>query len=641
MSGHDDHAEPYLGPWWRFPPMQRALVGGLLLGLTFGWERYGGLAAVPATVLYAVSVVTSSSHWGVEAFESVVSRRRVSIDVLMGVATVGSAILGLWEEAAFLAFLYGAAEGLEQWTYDRTRGSVRSLLDLAPKQARLLREGTEIVVPATELGPGDMFVVLPGESFPTDGSIHHGRTSLNEAAVTGESIPVDKMAGSPVFAGTVNLTGRVEVKASTAYEDNTLARIIHLVEEAQEEKTRAQQLIDRFGDRYSPIVLAASILLAVVPTIFGGDFSEWFRRGVTLAVAGAPCALVMSTPVAVAAAIGAAGKRGVLIKGGVHLENLGRVKVVCFDKTGTLTTGVPVVTDVVPANGFQPEDVLSLAAAAEAASEHPLGKAIVAHAVATSLEVGKVEDFEALIGSGVRGRLDGRTILIGKPAMVSAEQIHLGPLNEEVTRLEHQGKTLVALAVDARTAGVIALADEVRPQAQTAIATLHSRNISQVVMLTGDNPVSSRAVGELLDMDQVLAGLSPEDKITNVRRLQNEVGPVAMVGDGINDAPALAAATVGIAMGAAGTDAAVEAADVALLGDDLALIPSVVSLGRRVRTISIQNIAFSIVLLTVLVPAAVLGATTVAVAVTVHEVAEILAVANGLRARRFERAAVA
>ncbi|MGH8916122.1 MAG: heavy metal translocating P-type ATPase, partial [Acidimicrobiia bacterium] len=333
MSG-GHQGEPYLGPWWRFPPLRRTLAAGSALGIVFTLDLAGLLGGVPAAVLYGPIAIAAAWHWGGEAVESLLERR-VNIDVLMGVATVGSAVLGLWEEAAFLAFLYGAAEGLEEYTYGRTRGAIRSLLELAPEEARLIQDGGEVVVPAARLAPGDRFRIGPGERIPTDGIIRSGETSLDEAAVTGESIPVERTLGDMVFTGTINLTGVLEVEATVAYEDNTLSRIIHLVEQAQEEKTNTQQLIDRFGDRYSPAVLAAALLLLVVPPLFGADSEEWAVRAVTLIVAGAPCALVMSTPVAVAAAIGTAGKRGLLIKGGVHLENLGRVRVVAFDKTGT------------------------------------------------------------------------------------------------------------------------------------------------------------------------------------------------------------------------------------------------------------------------------------------------------------------
>ncbi|MGI8518014.1 MAG: heavy metal translocating P-type ATPase [Acidimicrobiia bacterium] len=569
---------------------------------------------------------------GREAVESL-WRRRINIDVLMGVATVGSAALGLWEEAAFLAFLYAGAEGLEEYTYDRTRGAIRALLDLAPKEARLLRDGQEVTVPAVELRPGDRFLVRPGESLATDGTIRSGATSLDEAVVTGESVPVDKNPGDTVYAGSVNLTGAIEVEATADFTDNSLARIIHLVEEAQEEKTRTQQVIDRFGDRYSPAVLAGAFLLAVVPTLFGGEGGEWIRRAVTLTVAGAPCALVMSTPVAVAAAIGSAGKRGVLIKGGVHLENLGRVRVVCFDKTGTLTAGTPAVTDVVPVDDHRAEEVIRIGAAVEASSEHPLAEAIVRRAAADGVEVTRAPHFEALTGSGARAEVNGAVAFVGKPELFTQLGVDVKHLHDQITRLQAEGKTVVAVGTEQKIHGLLALRDEPRPKAAEAVASLKRAGIKHLAMLTGDNRATAESIAGGLGIDQVLAELRPEDKTRAIRDLEKRFGPVAMVGDGINDAPALATATVGIAMGAAGTDAAIEAADVALLGDDLGAVAFTIELGRRTRKITYQNVVFSVALLAVLVPAAVIGLIGIAVAVTAHEVAELIAVLNGLRAR--------
>ena len=633
-AGAEDRSEEglYLGPWWGFPPLRRALIAGVILAATFGLDQAQVMEGVPVIALYVVAALIAASHWGPEAVEAL-AERRVNIDVLMGVATVGSALLGLWEEAAFLAFLYGAAEGLEEYTYDRTRGSIRSLLDLAPKQACLLRENEEVTVAAHELRPGDLFLVRPGESIPTDGIIRGGATSVDEALVTGESVPVERTVGDRVFAATINLTGAVEVEATASYEDNTLSRIIHLVEEAQERRTRTQALIDRFDHLYSPAVLSASLLLGVVPVLFGGDFSEWARRAVTLAVAGAPCALVMSTPVAVASAIGSAGKRGVLIKGGVHLENLGRVRVVAFDKTGTLTRGAPEVVDLSPAAGASTEELLGLAAAVEARSEHPIGRAIVDHARSEGVEVTPARDFQALVGFGAEARIAGEVVYAGKLSLFEKLGVDLGPLGEEAERMQAEGKTVVVVGSPKMVLGLLALRDEPRPTAGETVASLRKAGIRHVVMLTGDTRATAEAIAAQIGVDEVAAGLTPEDKTTFVGRLEDGYGEVAMVGDGINDAPALATATVGIAMGAAGTEAAIEAASVALMGEDLRVLPATVRLGQKVRRISTQNIVFSIVLLAVLIPGAVSGVIGIAAAVTAHELAEILAVGNGLRAR--------
>jgi heavy metal translocating P-type ATPase len=628
----EEHEEPYTGPWWSFPPIRNSLISGALIALTFALSRYEVLPEWGEIGLYVIAAALGVSHWGPEAVDSA-ARLRVNIDVLMGVATVGAAVLGLWEEAAFLAFLYGGAEGLEEFTYDRTRGAIRALLDLAPKEAILLRDGGEVMVPVEDLAVGDRFLVRPGESLPTDGVIRAGNTSLDEAPITGESVPVEKKVGDQLFAGTVNLTGAVEVEATQAFQDNTLSRIIHLVEEAQEQKTGAQRLIDRFGNRYSPAILLGSLVLLVVPPLAGGDFSEWARRAVTLAVAGAPCALVMSTPVAVAAAIGSAGKRGVLIKGGLHLENLGKVTVVAFDKTGTLTKGEPSVTDVMPLWGGSPEDALRLAATVEAYSQHPLARAIVRRARRDRLDLMATEGFEALTGAGARARVDSADVYVGSLSLFESLGTDLDGARGRAEAFFEEGKTVVLVGTAERAEAILCLRDEIREEASEAIRALHAEGIPNVAMLTGDNRRTARAIADELGIDEVKAELKPEDKSTAIRELEQALGPSAMVGDGINDAPALAVATVGVAMGTAGTDAAIEAADVALMGDDLRGVAQAVRLGRRARRIGGQNITFSILLLAILVPSAVVGVLAVAVAVTAHEVAEIIAVLNGLRAR--------
>lgn len=631
-TNSDEHEEPFGGPWRRFPPLRNALISGLVLAATFAMERLEVIPTEVAIGLYVVAVVLGASHWGREALETI-ARPRIDIDVLMGVATVGSAALGLWEEAAFLAFLYGAAEGLEEFTYDRTRGAIRALLDLAPNEATVLRDGHESLVEAEELMVGDIMLVRPGESLATDGTIRTGITSVDESAITGESVPVEKEPGEEVFAGTVNLTGAIEVTVSRTFADNTLSRIIHLVEEAQEEKTNAQQFIDRFGAYYSPAILGGAALLAVVPPLLGGDPVEWIRRAVTLAVAGAPCALVMSTPVAVAAAIGSAGKRGVLIKGGVHLENLGKVRVLAMDKTGTLTLGTPQVTDLIPIGDTHPEEVLRLAAAVEASSEHPLAQAIVRRAKEDGIVVERAHGFEALTGAGARARLDSDDVYVGSVSLFKDLDGDLEEKADVIEELREQGKTVILVGDAAHVKGLIALRDQFRPEAPDVIGVLHASGIGAIVMLTGDNQRTAAAVARQLGIDDVRADLRPVDKVDAVSELQRALGPVAMVGDGINDAPALATATVGIAMGTAGTDAAIEAADVALMGDDLRTIPYALTLGQKTLHISRQNVVFSILILAVLVPAAVAGVLSIAVAVLVHEISEIIAVLNGLRAR--------
>ncbi|MDD3398248.1 MAG: heavy metal translocating P-type ATPase [Candidatus Methanomethylophilaceae archaeon] len=568
--------------------------------------------------------------WIKEGLAELWYEKKVGISILMLVATAGAALLGLWEEAAFLAFLYGAAEGVEEYTYARTRGSIRALMDLVPKEATVLRNGKEARIPATDLKVGDVFFVKPGESIPTDGSITKGMSSIDEAPVTGESVPVSKKEGMKVFAGTLNLDGALEVQATASFEDNTVSKIIHMVEEAQEQKGRAQQFIDRFGDRYSPIILAGGVLLMVIPYLLGLNVSVWFERAVVFLVAAAPCALVMSTPVAVAAGIGRSGKNGVLIKGGIHLENLGRVTVVAFDKTGTLTKGKPLVTDIVALNGTE-EEVLRLACGVEKCSEHPLANAIVERATLAGISTVPVSGFQALVGTGAKATVEGREIFVGSPEMFDG-LANISAGLKEAERLRLEGKTVVFVGTKDSILGVIALKDQIRPEAKKVVHELHAMGI-KVVMLTGDNEVTAHAVAMELGIDEVHASLKPEDKITAIRELKTKYGTVAMVGDGINDAPALAESSVGIAMGVAGTDAAIEAADVALMADELTKLPYALRIGRKANIISRQNILFSMLVLMVLIPSALLGALTVALAVLLHESSELIAVGNGLRTR--------
>ncbi|MDO8533579.1 MAG: cation-translocating P-type ATPase [Xanthobacteraceae bacterium] len=629
---HDNDTVGFDGTWWRYPPLRNALLAGLIAGSGFVLAHLGLIAESVENLFYWIAIPLGGWHWTREGIEKLIEEREVGIEILMIAATAGSAILGLWDEAAALVFLYGAAEGTEEYTYARTRHAIRALLDLAPKEAHVLRDGKEITVPAETLKPGDRFLVRPGEALPTDGIIRVGQSSLDESPVTGESIPVDKGPGMKVYAASINKQGALEIEATAAFADNSLSKIIHLVEEAQERKGKAQQWIERFGRRYTPAVLLASLLLLIVPWALGLSMAEWSLRAVVLLVAAAPCALIMSTPVAMAAGIGAAGRRGILIKGGAHLEHLGTIRVVAFDKTGTLTHGEPVVTDMIPLDG-DAKELLALAAGLEHFSEHPLAKAIMTKARELGITPAEVRDFEALTGVGAKGLVQGQAWYVGNPKLFEGQGADLSAVQTQVARLQEEGKTVVLIGNATGIRGLLALQDRIRAEAKQAIAALHALGI-RTVMLTGDNLRTAQAFARLLGIDDVRAELKPEDKVRAVGQLQREHGAVLMVGDGVNDAPALAAATCGVAMGAAGTDAAIEAADVALMADDLAKVEEVLRLGRKARRISVQNIVFSISILAAMIPLAVFGILGVAVTVLVHEASELLAVANGLRAGR-------
>ncbi len=625
---HSEDKELFEGKWYAHPVLRNALIAGGLTGLAYALGHLGFISPVMETALYAVAVPLGGYHWMREWIEEFIKEKEVGIEILMLAATIGSVILRMADEAAFLVFLYGTAEGLEEYTYARTRASIRKLLDLAPKEARVLLDGGDKLIPATELVVGDVFRVKPGESLATDGVVVAGRSSVNEAPVTGESVPVEKSEGMKVFAATINHEGSLDIRVTATYENNTLAKMVHLVEAAQAQKSKTQLFIEKFGRRYSPSVLLASLVLLVVPFFLGGSVKGWATRAVVLLVAAAPCALVMSTPVAVAAGIGRAGRAGVLVKGGAHLESLGKIRAVAFDKTGTLTLGKPAVSDVVPLQGSA-SDLLILAASVEKFSEHPLAQAIVRRAAEMQVDPQEPLEFSALVGAGARGTVNGRTIYVGKPEFIQELDVAVTCWSQ-VEGLRKEGKTVLLVRGDGEILGLIALRDEIRPEAPEVIAALHQMKV-KVVMLTGDSAITADAVARELGIDEVRADLKPEEKIAAVEELEKNYGAVAMVGDGINDAPALARATVGIAMGVAGADAAIEAADTALMADDLRKVISALNLGRRARQVSRQNIVFSLLLLAVLIPLALLGMMTVAASVFFHETSEILAVANGLR----------
>ena len=436
------HEDGFDGSWWRYPPLRNALIAGLIAGTGFVLAHLGLFGQGIENIFYWIAIPLGGWHWTREGIEKLIEEREVGIEILMIAATAGSAILGLWDEAAALVFLYGAAEGTEEYTYARTRHAIRALLDLAPKEAHVLRDGKEITVPAEGLKPGDRFLVRPGEALPTDGIIRVGQSSLDESPVTGESIPVDKGPGMKVFAASINKQGALEIEATAAFADNSLSKIIHLVEEAQERKGRAQQWIERFGRRYTPTVLLASLLLLIVPWALGLSLEEWSLRAVVLLVAAAPCALIMSTPVAMAAGIGMAGRRGILIKGGAHLEHLGTIRVVAFDKTGTLTHGEPIVTDMIPLDG-DAKELLALAAGLEHFSEHPLAKAIMNKAREQAVTPAKVSGFEALTGVGAKGLIEGQTWYVGSPGLFEGLGVELSAVQTQVARLQEEGKTVV------------------------------------------------------------------------------------------------------------------------------------------------------------------------------------------------------
>ncbi len=614
-----------------YPPLRNALIAGGIAAVAFVLEAATWISEESARWFYWVAILLGGYLWAREGLEELVRERTVGISMLMLSATAGAGYLGMWDEAAALVVLYGAAEGIEEYVFKKTRGAIRALLDLAPREARIVRDGETVQVPAEDLRVGDRFLVLPGESVPTDGVVVEGHSTVDESPVTGESAPVEKAAGDQVFAATINGAAALTVKATRRFADNTLSRIIHLVENAQEQKGRAQEWMERFGRRYSPLVLLVAITLLVVGLIDSGQRAYWIEKAVILLVAAAPCALVISLPITMAAGISGSAKRGILIKGGAHLEHLGTIRVIAFDKTGTLTHGRPRVTDLVVVRGTESE-LLATAAALETYFNHPLAKAVVEGAAQRGIEPPEAAETRALLGEGVQGVVGGQSWKLGSPKMFDRLGIPIADHRQRIESLQSEGKTVILLGSERGVEGILALRDAPRENAAAVIRELHALGIA-TAMLTGDNPRTAERVAAELGIDEVRASLAPEDKVEAVRELMRR-GPTLMVGDGVNDAPALATATCGVAMGAAGTDAALEAADIALMADDLAKLQEAMTIGRRARSISRQNIVFAILVLVVLVPAGVSGLISVAIAVLVHEASELLAVANGLRAAR-------
>jgi Cd2+/Zn2+-exporting ATPase len=619
---------------WRNPKVLTSVASGLLL--LIGWLI--GMAGVPMIVsqaIWAAAILIGGYYFGREALEELIFEREIGIELLMAVAAVVAAVMGQIAEGAMLVFLYSISEAAEGYTEEKTRAAIKALMDLAPKVALVRREGAEVEIPVEELVVGDIFIVKPGQSIATDGEILIGTTSVNQAPVTGESIPVEKQPGDPVFAGSINGEGAMEIQATKTFAENTISRIISMVEEAQERKGKSQRFIERFGARYSPAVLLIGILVAVLPPLlFSGDWTTWITRATVFIVAAAPCALVISIPITLVASLGTGARQGVLIKGGVYIEELAKVKVVALDKTGTLTRGEPEVTDVIAADK-DPQRLLAIAAGVERRSEHPLARAILRYAGEQGVRPVEVSGSRALTGAGASAMLDDRTIYIGSPDLfLSQLDLNLDSFQESIQRLQGEGKTVVVVGDESTPLGLIAIRDSVRPNARKAVEALHATGVERVVMLTGDNERTAQAIADELGIDEIHAELKPEDKVEKVRELSDRYGHVAMVGDGVNDAPALAEATVGIAMGAAGTDVALETADVALMADDLEKLAYALHLAKRNQKVVNQNLTLSAIVIGALVIGAVSGVFTLPIAVLGHEISEFIVIGSGLRMLR-------
>ena len=612
--------------WWRASGILIPIVSGaaFLTGLILDWSGQD----MPALVVFWVGLLLGASTFVPGAVRGLVVRRKVGIALLMTISAIGAVILGYVEEAAALAFLYSIAEALEDKAMDRARSGLRALLKLVPDTATIRQGSTTVEIPAADLTPGMVLVVKPGERVATDGIIQAGRSSLDTSAITGESIPVEVAPGDPVAAGAINTAGSLDVRTTAGGTDNSLTTIVELVEQAQAEKGARARLADRIAKPLVPGVIILAILVGVLGSLLG-DPEMWITRALVVLVAASPCALAIAVPVTVVSAIGAASRFGVIIKSGAAFERLGTIRHLAVDKTGTLTRNQPTITTIATTDGVSEAEVLSLAAAIEQHSTHPLATAITAAASYVPAATDVTEE----PGHGISGTINDHRVTVGSPRWISP-----GPLTTQVEAMEAAGQTCVLVTRDDTLIGAIGVRDELRPEVPDVIRTLAGQGVA-VSMLTGDNTRTAHALAADAGISDVHAELRPEDKARLVAAFATE-RPTAMIGDGINDAPALAGATVGIAMGATGSDAAIESADVAFTGHDLRLIPQALQHAKRGRTIINQNIVLSLLIIIVLLPLAITGTLGLAAVVLVHEVAEVIVIGNGLRAARTRRTAL-
>lgn len=608
-----------------------------LSGVAFGIGLAAPFLGAPASTIWIPFIVSIALGGVFTGRRAIASLRAgiLDINVLMVIAVGGAMALREWTEAASVVFLFALAQLLETRAMDRARGAIRALMDLAPAEAIVRRDGQQLRVPVDDVRIGDTILVGPGEKLPLDGRVVAGDSYVNQAPVTGESLPVEKMAGDDVFAGTINGRGALDVLVTRLRRDSTLARIIHLVERAQAQRAPSQTFVDRFARIYTPVVLAIAVIVALVPPlILGGSWSVWLYRSLVLLVISCPCALVISTPVSIVSALAAAARKGVLIKGGAHLERMASIRCIAFDKTGTLTHGRLHVVDVLPVDGAARSEVLRLAASLELRSEHPIGKAIVSYAETEGITPVSVDSFQAIPGRGAEAQLGAHRLVVGSHRLFEERGLCSPQMEAALDTLTARGCGSVMVAAAGAAVGVIGVADEPRESARDAVDLLRQQGIQQVILLTGDQESAGKALAELLDLDGHRASLLPEDKVTAVEELRRRHGALAMIGDGVNDAPALAAADVGIAMGVAGTDAALETADVALMADELLKIPYALRLSRATTRNIRANIAFSIALKAAFLVLAVTGAATLWMAVAADMGASLIVIANALRLLR-------
>lgn len=611
--------------------LRRTICSGILLLIAYGLEKFAGASAVVYITVYVAA--TGIGGWGnFTSAARALPRGNFNMSVLMGIAVLGAFAIGQYEEGATVAFLYSISELLETWTLDKARQSIRQLMDSAPKVAKVRRGHEEVEVPVEQIVIGDVMIIRPGEKIAMDGVILSGYSAINQAAINGEFLPADKGPGQEVYASTLNIQGSLEVTVTKLVQDTTISKIIHLVEETQNERAPSQTFVERFATIYTPIVICLAIgIVFIPPLLFHYAWETWIYRGLTLLVVACPCALVISTPVAVISAISNAARNGVLIKGGVYLEQVGSLSAIAFDKTGTLTKGRPIITDIFPLGTLSAEQLLARAASLEVHSEHPLASAIVQSAADHGCALSSVETFSTIIGRGIQGTIDGQTVYIGNLQFFTELGIVIEPIRSEVERLQAAGKTAMIVGTKETFNGIIAMADEVRDVSATSIAALKRAGIKHTIMLTGDNSRSAQLIAAQIGIDEFRAELLPQDKAIAIKELLGKYGKVAMLGDGVNDAPALAMSTVGLAMGGAGTDTALETADIVLMADDLTKLPFTIRLSRKALRIIHQNISGALFIKLLAVLAVFPGWLTLWLAIVADMGATLVVTLNSMR----------
>ncbi len=617
--------------WWQEPKLVLLALSGLITLTTFIAQQLGFSRTI-ADYFFGLAILIGSYYPAKMALAGLRSFT-LNIRLLMILGAVGAVSLDLWEEAAFLVFIYLLGDVLEVYAVDKARGSIRALMELAPSEALVKRDGSEKMLPVEEVRVGDIVIIRPGEKIPLDGRVASGSSTIDQAPITGESMPVSKRAGDEVFAGTINQRGALEIAVTKLAKDTTLAKIIHLVEEAQAKKSTYQRFAEKFGKYYTPGMFGLAIAVATIPPLaFGEDLATWYLRGLVVLVVSCSCGLALSVPMSVVTAIGNAARHGVLIKGGAYLEVASGITVLAFDKTGTLTVGRPQVADIVPLNSYSEKEILGIAAAIESRSEHPLAGAILEEAEKNKISLPEVEEFQSVTGLGAKAKVNGELYRIGNRQLFE-DLVEKDRYEEQLAKLESQGKTAVILGNQKEILGVVAVADQLRPHIKETIAQLKSEGIKRTVMLTGDNKLTAAAIAAQIGVDEYLAGLMPEEKVEAVNKLKEKYGKVAMIGDGVNDAPAMAVADVGITMGS-GTDVALETGDLALMADELPKISYALNLSQRsVRNIK-QNIGASLAIVAFLVPAALIGVVSLVSGLLLNEVSALIVILNALRLLR-------